>query len=265
MTGYRFAACCLLFVWLSALGGCVKYRIPLPSLPPLGRPAKQPPAGKRVPATQRPYRIKGKTYYPLPTAEGYRTVGRASWYGRPFHGRRTASGEVYNMYDLTAAHRTLPMNTYLLVRNLENGREVVVRVNDRGPFVKGREIDLSYGAAKRLGMVKKGVARVELVALGEAVTVRRNGRVEPRFLPHPDLRRGDFYVQVGSFADRANAERLKRRLLAEGRKTVVLAVQQAGRRFYRVQVRGGRTLAAARRMARRMEQAGFPGAFVVAH
>ncbi len=252
--------CCLLLV-----GGCAKYRIPLPSLPTLGKSGKRPPAGARVPATQRPYRVNGRVYYPLPTAQGYRTVGVASWYGRPFHGRRTANGEIYNMYDLTAAHRTLPMNTYLLVRNLENGREVVVRVNDRGPFVKGREIDLSYGAAKRLGMVKKGVARVELVALGEAVTVRLDGREEPRFLPHPDYRRGDFYVQVGSFTDRANALRLKRRLLAEGRKTVIVAVEQGGRRFYRVQVRGGRTLEAARRMARRMEEAGFPGAFVVAH
>jgi rare lipoprotein A len=89
-------------------------------------------------------------------------VGYAAWYGPGFHGKRTASGEIYNMYDLTAAHKTLPFGTIVKVYNLENGRSVVVRINDRGPFVKGRIIDLSYGAAKKLGMIEKGVVRVRI-------------------------------------------------------------------------------------------------------
>ncbi len=261
---FRTVLAVLVCLLLFGVGGCGMKKIPLPSVPSIIRPGKRLPPGARVEPTQKPYRIKGHTYYPLPSAHGYHRIGIASWYGRPFHGRKTSNGETYNMYDLTAAHRILPMNTHLLVRNLENGREVVVRVNDRGPFVKGREIDLSYGAARRLGMVKKGVARVELVALGEAVTVRREGRTIKRFLPQPDYDRGEFYVQVGSFTSRSNALKLKNRLLAEGRKTVVLAFNRGDRLFYRVQVRGGVTLETARRMEKFLEAAGFPGAFVVA-
>ena len=98
---------------------------------------------------------------------GYREQGIASWYGEPFHGRRTSNGEVYNMYGPTAAHKTLPMHTILLVRNLDNGRSTVVRINDRGPFVRERVIDLSYTKAQELGVLARGTARVEIVALEE--------------------------------------------------------------------------------------------------
>jgi len=108
--------------------------------------------------------ITGKTTWsiltaPFPESE---TEGIASWYGPNFHGRRTASGEIYNMYDYTAAHKTLPLGTYVRVINLENGKSVVVRINDRGPFVKNRIIDLSYAAAKKIDMIDKGTARVKL-------------------------------------------------------------------------------------------------------
>ena len=96
---------------------------------------------------------------PLPESE---LEGIASWYGSEFHGRRTASGEIYNMYDYTAAHKTLPLGTYVKVINLENGKSVIVRINDRGPFKKGRIIDLSYAAAKKIGIIEKGTARVRL-------------------------------------------------------------------------------------------------------
>ncbi|MEA1867752.1 MAG: septal ring lytic transglycosylase RlpA family protein, partial [Thermodesulfobacteriota bacterium] len=105
-----------------------------------------------MPATQRPYEVNGHVYYPLPFAKGFVEEGYASWYGKKFHGRPTASSEPYNMYAITAAHRTLPMNTYVRVLNLANGREVVVRINDRGPFAKKRIIDLSYGAAGKVGL-----------------------------------------------------------------------------------------------------------------
>ena len=111
------------------------------------------------------YEVDGKEYHVLDTSRGYSQRGIASWYGQAFHGRSTSSGEPYDMYLMTAAHKTLPLPTYVQVTNLENGRTVVVRVNDRGPFVEGRIIDVSYVAAQRLGMVGRGTAQVEVVAL----------------------------------------------------------------------------------------------------
>ncbi|CAK8711744.1 putative endolytic peptidoglycan transglycosylase RlpA [Candidatus Electrothrix laxa] len=120
---------------------------------------------KKLPATQRPYVIEGQTYYPISSAEGYEETGLASWYGDPFHGRKTANGETYDMYGVTAAHKTLPMNTMLLVKNLVNGKTTTVRINDRGPFVDGRIIDLSYTTAKELGVVHHGTEKVQIIAL----------------------------------------------------------------------------------------------------
>ena len=111
------------------------------------------------------YVIDGITYRVLDTSAGYREEGIASWYGGYFHGRRTSSGDVYDMYQMTAAHPSLPLPTYVRVTHLENGRSVVLRVNDRGPFVEDRIIDVSYAAATRLGMAAQGTARVEVVAL----------------------------------------------------------------------------------------------------
>jgi rare lipoprotein A len=217
-----------------------------------------------VPGTQRPYCILGKTYYPLPSAEGFKQTGLASWYGKDFHGKKTANGEKYDMYGGTAAHKTLPMNTYVLVHNLENGRETVVRINDRGPFVKGRIIDLTYTAAKKLDMIKNGTARVRISALGEAVTVARGQKQIERFLAHRDFNKGEFFVQIGSFADRTNAERLKDRMLASGRKTVIQHYKSNGQRYHRVQVWAGTDLGQAQQLERVMADAGFPDAFVIA-
>jgi rare lipoprotein A len=111
------------------------------------------------------YSVFGVEYQVLDTSEGYHEIGIASWYGEPFHGRRSSSGEQYDMYKMTAAHKTLPLPTYLRVTNKSNGYTVVVRVNDRGPFVDGRIIDLSYTAALKLEIVEKGTALVEVVAL----------------------------------------------------------------------------------------------------
>ncbi|MGB0212504.1 septal ring lytic transglycosylase RlpA family protein [Algiphilus sp.] len=111
------------------------------------------------------YEVRGKRYYVLETAAGYRERGRASWYGKKFHGRRTSSGEAYDMFAMTAAHKTLPLPSFARVTNLENGRSAVVRVNDRGPFHDHRIIDLSYAAAARLGVIQHGSAEVEVEAL----------------------------------------------------------------------------------------------------
>ncbi|MBU2713286.1 septal ring lytic transglycosylase RlpA family protein [Zooshikella harenae] len=114
------------------------------------------------PVKNSPYTVLGKRYYPLKTAVGYQAQGVASWYGTKFHGKATAIGETYNMYSMTAAHKTLPIPSYVRVTNLKNGRSAVVRVNDRGPFAKGREIDLSYAAALKLGFQKQGTTRVRV-------------------------------------------------------------------------------------------------------
>lgn len=111
------------------------------------------------------YVVNGKRYYVLPSAEGYKEKGTASWYGQPFHGRKTASGEVYDMNKLSAAHKTLPLQTWLEVRNLENNKTLHVRVNDRGPFIEGRLIDLSRAAAEELGLLNRGTAKVRLTAV----------------------------------------------------------------------------------------------------
>ncbi len=114
------------------------------------------------------YEVSGRTYHVMTTSEGYEAEGLASWYGSKFQGRRTSSGEPYDMYGMTAAHRTLPLPTYVEVTNLDNDRSVIVRVNDRGPFHDGRIIDLSYVAARKLGIVGVGTARVRVRALEPA-------------------------------------------------------------------------------------------------
>lgn len=250
------------------LGGCINRQLPYPPvnshvLDTRGGYKKVPPSGQ-ISATQRPYRIDGKTYYPLPSADGFVQRGLASWYGNPFHGRKTSNGETYSMHEMTAAHKTLPMNTRLLVKNLDNGKEVVVRINDRGPFVKGRVIDLSHEAAKRLDFINKGTARIKLVALGEAETFKQGHGSVKRFLPHQNFHHGDFYVQIGSFTNKDNAIRLKDKMVSWGRKTVIQRWDSPTQTFYRVQVRAGAELDHANRTEQALNEAGFPGAFVVA-
>ena len=227
-------------------------------------PYKSVPKSNRVPPTQKPYKINGRTYYPLPSAEGYVQTGIASWYGSYFHGRKTSNGETYNMNGTTAAHKTLPMNTYLLVRNLDNGKEMTVRINDRGPFVRGRIIDMSKTGASRLGFIDKGTTRVRITALGEAETYRHGEVTTERFKEHPDFRVGEFYVQIGSFTDNSNAKRLKKKMLRLGRKAVIRKFDRGDLVFYRVQVRAGTTLAAAERVEKVLNESGYPDTFVVA-
>ena len=247
----------LLFVLLF-LPSCAKQPVqPVP--PPLQHETTD-----YIHPTQRPYKIMGKKYYPLPSSEGYIKTGVASWYGPKFHGRKTSNGETYNMYDKTAAHKTLPMNTYVLVENLENNREMVVRINDRGPFVKNRIIDLSLTAAQQLGVVKNGTAKVKLTAMGEAATMTRGGKEVDRFLPHQDFTTGNFYVQIGAFSNQDNATRLKQTMKEWGKQAEVLLYDRGDQLFYRVQVYAGSTLTAAKKMEQGLEQAGFDSAFVIA-
>lgn len=215
---------------------------------------------KKAPATQHPYRVNGKTYYPIYSARGYRETGMASWYGKKFHGRKTANGETFNMYAKTAAHKTLPINTMVLVRNLENGRETVVRINDRGPFARGRIIDLSYASANEIGMVRNGVARTEIIALGEATGSQGTGDV----LKFQDFNKGSFYIQVGSFLNKDNAVNLARLFTDRGMKITIQPYVTNGKTYHRVQIFAGTSLTLARQLEQQVLGIGFPGIFVIA-
>lgn len=206
-----------------------------------------------LPATQRPYTIKGVTYTPLHSAKGYREVGTASWYGPGFHGHTTSSGEIYDQYKPTCAHKLLPMHTMVKVTNLENGRSMVLRVNDRGPFVSGRIIDLSLAGARELGVHGRGTARVRVEVAGEVPGAAPDGE-----LPGP------FYVQVGAFANRANAEKLASRMLRAGYAgTRINDKDIGGTQFFRVHAGAFPTMDAAER-ARQHLGAAHAGAFVIA-
>lgn len=184
--------------------------------------------------------------------QGHRVeYGRASWYGKDFHGRRTANGEIYDMYKISAAHKTLPLGTRVKVTNRNNGRTVTARINDRGPFVRGRIIDLSYGGAKALGMVEAGVVpvKVEVLSLGDNHYYKAGGQPVPSPLR--------FTVQVGSFLREGNAQALKRSLAARFKDVYIYRWDDSRRVYFRVRVGRFAREADARLMARKLKAARF--------
>jgi len=207
----------------------------------------------RLPATQRPYTVKGVTYTPLQSAKGFREEGLASWYGPGFHGCQTSCGEIYDQYKLTCAHKLLPMHTMVRVTNLKNGRSTVLRVNDRGPFVAGRIVDVSRAGAQELGIYAPGTARVRLEVVGDVPGVAPGGE-----LPGP------FYVQVGAFVQRENAVRLLPRVVAGGYAGSRIIDQEIeGTRYWRVLAGTFGSVAAAEEARRRLVMT-YAGAFVIA-
>jgi len=185
------------------------------------------------------YDVFGKRYYVLPSSADYVEIGVASWYGPGFHEIRTSTREPYDMYGMTAAHKTLPLPAYVRVTNLQNGRSVVVRVNDRGPFVGNRIIDLSYSAAAKLDMLRNGTAMVEVRSVGP--TMPADEPVAPPNADHAPTaaaaRGAALYVQAGAFADPANADRLATKLRVGGYgKVFVRDDVIAGHKFYRVRI-----------------------------
>ena len=188
-----------------------------------------------VPPSPKPYKVHGKWYQPQSHAYGFRQKGIASWYGEKFHGRKTSNGEVYNMYGISAAHKTLPFNTVVTVRNLDNGETLDVRINDRGPFVRGRIIDLSYGAAKEIGLVGPGTARVEIEALG-AVKGPADSLQEERTYTPVDYNSGIFTFQVGAFRERNNAEKLRAKLDRTYKNAHITTYDSVDGTYYRVRV-----------------------------
>jgi len=213
---------------------------------------------QRIKASQKPYTVYGQRYEPLQSHERFVQAGMASWYGKDFHGKKTSSGERYDMNAMTAAHKTLPLGVYVKVYNMKNGRDAIVRVNDRGPFVKGRIIDLSYAAAKKLGVNIAGTAQVRIEALGY------QGSGEDKYKELETYDAGNYTVQIGSFKEQNNAQRLSEEMrtlfaFSEIHKTTV-----NGEIFYRVYAGKYTSLNAAENAEKEFSEHGYPGSFAIA-
>ena len=228
-------------------------------------PIHSPPSstGKKAPATQKSYKIKGVQYTPIASARGFVQTGIASWYGRKFHGRKTSNGETYNMYAMTAAHKTLPMNTWVSVHNLKNNRKIVVRINDRGPFVYGRIIDLSYTGANRIGIVGSGTTKVRVTALGKATSYSRKTKDPITFKP-VDYWKGNFTVQVGAFQVKDNGKKYRYKLSKSYKNAHIATFTDDRGSFYRVRIGRFTNLKDAERFSEKIITQGFSSAFAVA-
>ena len=221
-----------------------------------------------------PYKIAERWYRPK-AYEHFSETGIASWYGHKFHSRQTANGEVFNMYVMTAAHRVLPMPSVVRVTDLGNGRNVIVRINDRGPYANERIIDLSLAAAEKLGYRRKGVTRVKVELLPElsrrVARIARSGggarqqdRLVAAFVRGGGVRPGVYYVQAGTFRDRGNAETMARRLRRhfDGVR-VHTSTANNGRVLHRVRIGPEDTRQSARALQARVKARGPRDAFVV--
>lgn len=209
-------------------------------------------------ATMRSYVVNGKRYYPTRVGIGDHFSGMASWYGDDFHGKRTSNGEIYNMYALTAAHKILPMNTMVKVTNLLNNRSLIVRINDRGPFVKSRIIDLSYKAASRLGIAGRGTAPVRLEVVGFSGKIQRD---KTRRYERRDI--GGFLVQIGAFRNLDGAKVYAKRLVQQYGTRYNGVIKRSlwnGYSIYRVYMRGFRSEEEATDF---IKLGSFDGAFIV--
>jgi rare lipoprotein A len=191
------------------------------------------------------YTVDGRNYQVLTTSKGFKERGTASWYGNKFAKQRTSSGEHYNMYAMTAAHRTLPLPSYVRVKNLDNGREAVVRINDRGPFHSGRVIDLSYAAATKLGVLPHGTARVEIEALA--------GKTGKPYIAR-------YHIQAGAFQSSRSAYDLRRKLLKLTKLPV--RVEKLGAK-YLVRIGPFPNQYASAQLRRQMDKQGLRGSFSV--
>jgi len=198
------------------------------------------------------YEVAGSTYHLLASSNKYKRKGVASWYGSKFHGRRTSSGETYDMLQLTAAHKTLPIPCYVRVTNLDNGKVLVVRVNDRGPFVKSRIIDLSYAAAHQLGMAEKGTANVVVESIDFPDQVKNTSVNTPvRNVGIQSSGKGKYrFVQVGAYANAESAKKLAKVLDREIKLPVKVSwIRRSGKKLYRVRIGPIKTLETAMQLA----------------
>lgn len=201
-------------------------------------------------------RKKVKLPPPVNPKIGWTEVGVASWYGHPYHGRKAANGETYDMNKMTAAHKRLPFDTWLNVKNLSNGKTTKVRINDRGPFVGNRIIDLSRAAASDINMIGSGTARVRLTVIRPPSGSGGKGR--NRTSPASAKQEGKFDIQIGVFSSQANAQALAQKATKRGHPSTVQKFSQSGATRYRVVARGGSFKEANARLAK-LKRQGFAG------
>jgi rare lipoprotein A len=223
-------------------------------------PKAPPPADLPEDILQSAYQIDGITYYPLPHADEFSETGIASWYGQDFHGKKTSNSEIYNMHAMTSAHKTLPFGTMVEVHNLENDHKIIVRINDRGPFVGSRIIDLSFEAARRIDMIRNGTARVKIRAIGmdDVYFAALDGKTHDGI-----FYTGDFTIQAGAFADADNAQRLKTVLGQYHSEIEIKSFEKNGMILHRVRAGRFTSLAQARNLERELIANGFADVFVV--
>lgn len=212
-------------------------------------------------ATMRPYTVMGKEYYPTVVRVGDMLSGRASWYGNDFHGKSTSNGEGYDMYSMTAAHKTLPMNTVVRVTNTENNAQTVVRINDRGPFVESRIIDLSYAAAQQIGLDKKGTAPVTLEVLGFEPSSARTIDMQAIAKGPRESILNNFFVQIGSFERFEGAMSTKQKYGSfNGYSAILKDTEYNNKRLFRVWLGGFKSEAEARDF---ISRGYFQGSFII--
>lgn len=214
------------------------------------------------------YKVLGKWYSVRQSSKGYTKKGLASWYGKKFHGHRTSSGETYDMYAMTAAHKTLPLPTYVRVTHLENGKSVIVKVNDRGPFHDNRIIDLSYSAAKKLGVTAKGTGPVEVVAL-DPETYQKKEAYQPRInrtsalSTYPAESNFKLYLQVGAFTEQKNAIKLHKRLSRMFKQQQIHSEFASEKNIYRVRIGPLSSVATADKLTIYLNTKGIPAAQII--
>jgi rare lipoprotein A len=242
------------FIILSfVISSCTSYRRAYPPFEEQQSTRTQP--------TQKPYTINGKRYEPLSSHQGFEQEGIASSYGLEFHGRPTSNGELFDMSAMTAAHKTLPLGVYVRVQHKRTGKEVVVRINDRGPFVGDRIIDLSESAAERLGMLQDGLAPVKITALG----YKSDRPTDSSYYRQPQsYDSGTFSLQVAAFTVKANAYRYADDLRKRFGTADVREAEVRGKTYYRVRVGRYGSLHSAQASQEQYERTGFAGCFVVA-
>lgn len=224
-------------------------------------PPTKPPTDKNVPP---PYSVAGKVYYPLCNAAGYVERGIASWYGEKFHGRKTSNGEIYNMHAKTAAHRILPFGTYVQVTNLTNGKKTTLRINDRGPFVKNRIIDLSRTGAQEIDLIGPGTAPVEIKVV--ALDKKQNQKFVPQETATTNFLywTGNFTIQVGAFEDLKNATRLQETVSQYVKPVSLTIITNEGKTVYKVRAGTFHTLKDTIDAQKKLESRGYYDTFVVA-
>lgn len=203
------------------------------------------------------YTVRGQTYHTQYNAENYTEKGIASWYGTRFHGRQTSNGEIFDMFAVSAAHKTLPLPTYAQVTNLNNGKKIIVRINDRGPFHENRTIDLSYAAATKLGFVKQGTTPVALKVIMSSIPLTPSENTPSANTPSESSHTPKIYLQMAAFKNKDNAVRFKNRLSEKIQLSDVQIYKTAQHRFYKVQVGPVHSIKASQSLNEKLAQLGY--------